>query len=177
MTTAIVTALLAVLVFVFTQGVLKLVLEPLQDQRRLVGQVAAALVVYERAFTLRVEPISGTEPMLLGSSREEATEAAKALRELGGRLQASLWAVPFYDLFAFFRLVPTARAVVVATDELHMWYSQLPNAVNEHQAKRIQECRDTISRSLGIEQRLQVIHPQSIKSEEKFYTPSDSRGD
>jgi len=177
--TAIVTPLLAVIVFVLTQGFLKLVLEPLQDQRRLVGEVAAALSVYERAFTLRVEPSpgAGTEPMLFGSSREEAAEAAKALRELGGRLQASLWAVPFYDLFAFFGLVPTARAVVVATDELHMWYSQLLNAVNEHTAQRIQECRDTIAKTLGIEQRLQVIRVSSIKSEEKFYSPSDSRED
>jgi hypothetical protein len=140
---------------------LKLVLEPIQEQRRLVGEVAAALTVYERAFTLRVEPSpgTGTQPMLIGSSREEAAEAAKALRELGGRLQAGLWAVPFYDLFALFRIVPTARAVVVATDELHMWYSQLPTPVNRHQAQRIRECRSTISKSLGIEQRLQMVRP------------------
>jgi hypothetical protein len=163
--TAIITALLAVLVFVVTQGILKLVLEPLQEQRRLVGEVAAALTVYERAFTLRVEPISGTEPVPLGASREEAAEAAKALRELGGSLQAGLWAVPFYDLFALFGIVPTARAVVVATDELHMWYSQLPNPVNEHQAQRIRECRDTISKSLGIEQRLQMVRPPVTTSD------------
>ncbi len=169
MATAIVTALLAVVVFVLTQGLLKLVLEPLQEQRRLVGEVAAALTVYERAFTLRVEPSpgAGTEPMLFGSSREEAAEAAKALRDLSGRLQAGLWAVPLYDLFAFFRIVPTARAVVVATDELHMWYSQLPNAVNVHQAQRIRECRDTISKSLGIERRLQAVRSLGAPSPEE----------
>jgi|SRR5215212_109474 len=177
MAATITTALLAIVVFVFTQSFLKLVLEPVQAQRTLVGEVAEALTVYEKAFTLRVEPVVGTEQVLLGSSREEAAEAAKVLRELAGRLQAGLWAIAFYDLFALFRFVPTARAVVVAVNELHMWYSQLPNAVNEHQARRIRECQDTISRSLGIEQRLQVIHPQSIKSEEKFYTPSNGRGD
>jgi hypothetical protein len=165
--TAIVTALLAVVVFVLTQGFLKLVLEPLQEERRLVGEVAAALTVYERAFTLRVQPSSGsgTEPMVFGSSREEAAEAAKALRDLSGRLQAGLWAVPLYDLFAFFRIVPTVSAVVVATDELHMWYSQLPNAVNEHQAQHIREARDTISKSLGIERRLQIFRSPGTPSD------------
>jgi hypothetical protein len=169
-TTAIVTVLLAVLIFVFTQSFLKLVLEPLQDQRRLVGEVAAALTVYEKAHTLRVEPSPGgmiTEPTIYGSSREEAAEAAKALRELSGRLQASLWAVPLYDLFALVRIIPTARAVVVATDELHMWYSQLPNAVNVHQAQRIRECRDTISKNLGIERRLQAVRSLGAPSPEE----------
>jgi hypothetical protein len=165
--TAIATALLAVVVFVLTQGFLKLVLEPLQEQRRMVGEVAAALTIYERAFTLKVPPGSGqgTQPILYGSSREEAAEAANALRELGGRLQASLWAVPFYDQFALLRIVPTAGAVVVAADELHMWYSQLPNAVNEHTAQRIRECRVTISRSLGIERRLLAV--RSTVNEER----------
>lgn len=172
--TAILTALGAVVVFVATQGILKLVLEPIQEQRRLVGEVAAALTVYERAHTLRVEPSpgAGSEPMLFGSSREEAAEAAKALRDLSGRLQAGLWAVPLYDLFALIRIIPKARAVVVATDALHMWYSQLPNAVNVHQAQRIQECRDTISESLGIEQRLQAVRSLGTPSQDDTDPPT-----
>ena len=43
---AIVTALLAVLVFVLTQSFLKLVLEPVQEQLKLIGEVAHALLFY-----------------------------------------------------------------------------------------------------------------------------------
>jgi hypothetical protein len=155
---AILTALLAVVVFVLTQSFLKLVLEPIQDQRTLIGEVASALTLYERAYTLRVVRADGGEA-LFGGSLEEAREAEKALRALGGRLQASLWSVPLYDVFALIRVVPKLVDVVVAANELHMWYSQLPAPVNGHQPARIQECRDNISKSLGIEQRLQMISP------------------
>jgi hypothetical protein len=163
------TVLGALVLFVLTQSFLKLVLEPIQEQRKLIGEVASALTVYEKSFTLRVfqpsEDVFEPEAVDLGATREEAMEADKTLRELAGRLQAGLWAVPLYDLFALLRLVPTAVAVVVATDELHMWYSQLPNAVNEHQAQRIRECQDTISKSLGIERRLQAV--RSAANEER----------
>jgi hypothetical protein len=39
--------LLAALVFVLTQSFKKLCLEPIQEQRKLIGEVAAALTVYE----------------------------------------------------------------------------------------------------------------------------------
>jgi hypothetical protein len=155
---AIVTALLAVIAFVLTQSYLKLVLEPIQEQRRLIGEVASALTIYERAYTLRVDRDDGDQAWF-GASKEEAKEAEKALRELGGRLQASLWSVPLYDVFALIRVVPKLVDVVVAANELHMWFSQLPAPVNGHQPARIQDCRDNISKSLGIEQRLQMISP------------------
>ncbi len=135
MTTAIVTGLVAILVFVFTQSFLKLVLEPIQEQRVLIGEVASALTVYEKSYTLRVEPsggIMGTEPMLFGATTEEAMEADKALRELAGRLRASLWSVPAYDMFALLRMVPKLADVVVAANHLQMWYSQLPGHVTDH---------------------------------------------
>jgi hypothetical protein len=175
-TAAIVTALLAVVVFVLTQSFLKLVLEPIQEQRRLIGEVASALTVYERAYSLRVVNASGGEAFF-GSTREEAMEAEKALRGLKGRLEASLWSVPAYDMFARLYLVPNLEDVVVAANELHMWYSQLPGPMNEHQADRIIECQATISKRLGIERRLQVIRPQGIPSEEKFYTPAAEEED
>jgi hypothetical protein len=174
--TGIVTALVAVVVFVVTQSFLKLVLEPIQEQRKLIGEVASALTVYEKAFTLRVVDASGGETWF-GASPDEAKEAEKVLRELAGRLRSSLWSVPVYDLFAFIRMVPKLADVVVAADELQMWYSQLHASVNEHQAARIRECRNIISKSLGIEQRLQVIRPPPIPSAEEVYDPTVERKD
>jgi len=170
--TAFATALLAVFVFVLTQSFLKLVLEPIQEQRKLIGEIASALTVYERGHTLRVINASGGEAFF-GATKEKAEETDKSLRGLAGRLKASLWSFPtyrMYEMFARFHMVLKPVDVVVAIDELHMWYSQLPNPVNEHQDARIRECQSAISKRLGIEHRLQVLRPQGIPSEEAFYT-------
>jgi hypothetical protein len=147
------------------------VLEPIQEQRRLIGEVALALRVYEKAYTIRVAREDGP-PSLWGASQDEAKEAKKALRELAGRLEASLWWVPAYDMFALFRMVPKLVDVVVAVNELDMWYSQLPAPVNEHQVARIKESRVIISKRLGIEKRLQVISVPFIPSEEEIFPPT-----
>jgi hypothetical protein len=76
------TVLGALVVFVITQSVLLLVMEPVQEQRRLIGEVASALTVYQKSYTLRVQPSDGTEPKYYGVTREEAMEADRALREL-----------------------------------------------------------------------------------------------
>jgi hypothetical protein len=168
--TALATALLAVVVFVLTQSFLKLVLDPVQEQQRLIGEVASALTVYQKAYTLRVVSESGHES-LFGATKEEAKEAEKTLRELAGRLRASLWSVQFYDMFAFFHMVPKPENVVVAANELQMWYSQLPAPVNHHQAARIKQCQDNISKRLGIEQRLQAISAPRLPSEGEVNDP------
>ena len=178
------TALAAVVVFVVTQSFLKLALEPIQEQKRLIGEVASALTVYEKSFTLRVEPSEGTftaEPTLVGATKEEAMEADKALRELAGRLRGSLWTIPAYDMFARLHLVPKLVDVVVAANELQMWYVQFHSPkfgqVTEHQAARIRECQRTISERLGIEQRLQVISPPFIPSRAEVFSPTDEQKD
>jgi hypothetical protein len=174
---AIVTALVAVVVFVVTQSFLKLVLEPIQAQRTLIGEVVLALTVYEKALTLRVDRADGGEAWF-GATLEESKEAEKALRELAGRLEASLWSFPFYRMYgvcARIHLVLKLEDVVVAANELRMWYSQLHAPVNEHQAARIREAQDIISKRLGIEQRLQVISAPSIPSEEEVYGPTVER--
>ena len=46
MTSVIIAAALALIAFVITQSILKFVIEPIQEQRKLIGEVANALVVY-----------------------------------------------------------------------------------------------------------------------------------
>ena len=168
MVTPVWTILGALVVFVITQSFLKLVLEPIQEQRRLIGEVASALTVYEKSVVLRVQPsggVMGTEPMYFGKGPEEAKEADRALRELAGRLRASLWSVPAYDLFALLHIVPKLADVAIAAAEFRMWYSQLPGPMNEHQLARVQECQRIISERLGIERRLQAL--RSPENEEQ----------
>ena len=74
-----------------TQSFLKLVLEPIQDQRKLIGDVAHALLFYKNVY----HPESFGPPD--DRRRDELDEARKTLRGLAGRLRASLWTIPFYN--------------------------------------------------------------------------------
>ena len=166
-TLAIVAGLVAILVFVLTQSFLMLFLEPIREQKRLIGEVASALTVYEKSFTLRVEP-SGP---LFSATKEEATEAHKALRELAGRLRGSLWTIPLYDVFALIGLVRKLADVVAEANALQAWYSQLPQEVSGYQVEYIRECQQIIAKRLGIEERLKVISVPLIRSEAEVFSP------
>ncbi len=119
MLTPILTALLAVLVFVLTQSFLKLVLEPIQEQRRLIGEVAHALVFYANVY--HVTAFGTPDERRI----EELEEARKALRNLAGQLRASLWTVPFYDALARVGWVPRKQDVLEAATQLIGWSTSL----------------------------------------------------
>ena len=75
MSSEILAAALALIGFVVTQSILKFVIEPIQEQRRLIGEVARVLSMY--AY---IENIHG----------EGVEEVRKALRSLSARLWSSV---------------------------------------------------------------------------------------
>jgi hypothetical protein len=107
-------AALALIGFVLTQGILKFVIEPIQEQRRLIGEVAHAL------STILDVP-EDREDVDREEIEEIRKETRKTLRSLSGRLWASLWSIPFYDAFALVGLVPRAKNVTRAASELTIW--------------------------------------------------------
>jgi hypothetical protein len=102
---AVLSVVIALIVFVITQSILKFVIEPIQEQKRLIGEVAHALSIY--AYIQDV--------------RKEGDEPEKTLRSLSGRLWASLWSIPFYDALASLGIVPKATDVMAAATELRIW--------------------------------------------------------
>jgi len=88
---------------VLTQGFLKFVLDPIQEQRQAIGELSHVL----STTLLNVQddrPDVDKEELI-----EIREETRKALRSLAGRLWTSLWSIPFYDAFALVRLVPKAE--------------------------------------------------------------------
>jgi hypothetical protein len=79
MSSEIIAAATALILFVLTQGFLKFILEPIQEQRKLIGEVSYALLAYNRQVVKSLDE----------------SEACEHLRRLSGRLQASLWSLPF----------------------------------------------------------------------------------
>lgn len=140
MLTPIITALLAVVVFVLTQSFLKFVLEPIQEQKKLIGEVAHALLFYASAY----HPTAWGPPD--ERTKEELEEARKALRGLAGRLRASLWTVPFYDSLARLRRVPRKDDVLEAATQFTGWSNNLYGDRDEDREKR----RKIIADRLGI---------------------------
>jgi hypothetical protein len=99
------TALFAVIVYVAGQFVHKFFLEPIQEQRRLIGEVAFVIVFYANIDRELSTP-------------EERAEAKKVIRKLASQFRATLWTIPLYRLFAFLRFVPKRDAVMKASSGL-----------------------------------------------------------
>jgi hypothetical protein len=138
-------AALALIGFVITQGILKFVIEPIQEQRRLIGEVAHVLSTF---LNVPVE----REDVDRGELEELWKETRKALRDQSGRLWASLWAIPFYNAFALVRLVPKMSNVKAAATSLTVWSYYLTSPMHrvteraDSQRVRMEAWRRTRSR-------------------------------
>ena len=116
-------AMLALIGFVLTQGFLKFVLEPIQEQRRVIGEIAHLL-------NTLVDIPDYREDVDREEMEELRREARKTMRALAGRLWTSLWAIPLYDVFALSGLVPKANHVRQAAIELTIWSYFMSSAVD-----------------------------------------------
>ena len=145
MTASVIGAALAILVFVVTQSFLKLVLEPIQEQRKLIGEVTYALRFYANEYEVRTIPPPDEE------RKKALDEVKKTLRELSARLLASLWQIPFYDLLARAKRVPKKDNVLQAADQLVAWSENLYGLKSEERRKqrRIIADRLRISEKIG----------------------------
>jgi hypothetical protein len=115
-------AVLALIGFVITQGILKFVIEPIQEQRKLIGEVANALVVYANVSidaVVKVHQFQGTD--IPDSEKEKVLETQKALRELSGKLRSTLWSIPAYGVCAQLKIVTNPTDLREASDALISW--------------------------------------------------------
>lgn len=87
--TASLTAIGAVVVFVVSQILGKLVIEPIQDVKKILGEIRYALVFHAQAILTPV------------GDREGEDRAAEALRKLSCDLRSKIGSVPFYDRWAY----------------------------------------------------------------------------
>jgi hypothetical protein len=132
-------AALALIGFVITQGVLKFVIEPIQEQRRLIGEVAHELSMH---YYIQDVQEDGVE------------EVRKTLRSLAARLWSSLWAIPFYNAFARLGVVPKVEDVVAAATELKAWARHLGSPATPAPGDAITRNIVAVSERLGIRVRL-----------------------
>ena len=90
-----------VCVFVMGQIITKFFLEPLYEQRKMFGEISDGVLYYAQYFC---NP--GQDD--IGGNR---TKASDAVRKLSAGLLAKSNAVPFYRIFAFFKIIPSSKDV------------------------------------------------------------------
>ena len=135
--TVFITVLSGVLTYVAGQLVLKLVIEPVQDMKKTIGEVSHSLIEHGQAIH---------NPGLL--TDEAMTNAASQLRRLSSKLHAHLYLVPRYDWTAkLFQLPEKAQLLTAATDLVALSTSlyKATDKIYEQNAKRLERICDSLS--------------------------------
>lgn len=131
--TAMITVLGGVTVFVIGQFLLKWMIDPLQEYRELKGEIAHALLYHAEVYE-EYDPAN------------RVPETKQHLRELAGRLRKTHAKVPLYDLCSKLKLVPVRENLFKASTELVGWSNNLGKDGEKNLRRR------TIAQCLGIDE-------------------------
>jgi len=102
--TASITVVLGFFVFVLGQFTQRLCIEPIQEQKRVIGEIAYLLDYYRDVASVAKAGL--------------AEEASRELRRLAGELRSSLRTVLWYRFFEYFGVVEKSDKVMTTTTEL-----------------------------------------------------------
>ena len=102
--TASITVILGYLVFVLGQFTQRLCIEPIQEQKRVIGEIAYLLDYYRNGAAVAKSGLT--------------EEASRELRRLAGELRSTLRTVLWYRFLEVFRVVEKRENVMRATTEL-----------------------------------------------------------
>lgn len=131
------TVLSGVVTYVLGQLAVKLLIDPVQDMKRTIGQVAHALIEHANVISNPGVP-----------SREVMDASSKLLRSLSAQLQSHLYLVPGYEFSARVFGLPARVNVLEATGLLIGLSNSLHRAtdhVYEHNAKRLDKIHDLLA--------------------------------
>ena len=125
------TVLSGVITFVVGQLVVKLILDPVHDLKKTIGQISHALI--ERANIIANPDVS---------TKEEKSETSLLLRKLSASLHAHLYLVPAYvTIWRIFRLPSKEKLLSASTNLIGLSngvYSASSTRADEVNAKRIE---------------------------------------
>lgn len=133
------TVLGGVAVFVVGQVLLKVVLEPVQGLRMLIGEVADDLVFHSNVFA---------NPGAHSPERE--MESSLVLRQRATQLAARAHLVPHYRVWAYLGIVPSLSNIAIAREGL----VYLSNAVSGGDPDTNLDKRDVVQEALRIRDEL-----------------------
>lgn len=130
------TAVGGVTVFVIGQLVAKFLIEPIHEQKKLIGEIAATIIFYsnvgagvEQHYFDQIKAIDKSDDPkkeilidrytnILNSHWAKSDEAAMTLRRQATELLGKTHAIPFYKLLSLLRQVPKLDNITAASSEL-----------------------------------------------------------
>lgn len=130
------TVISGVLTYVLGQLVVKIVIDPVQDMKKTIGQVAHALI--ERA-NITSNPGVPAEDVI--------NETSKLFRQLSSQLQSHLYLVPSYKVTAMVFRLPELQNVLTTSSHLIGLSNSLHRATDriyEINAKRVEAIHDLL---------------------------------
>lgn len=105
--TVFLTVFSGVLTFVLGQLTLKLLIEPVQDFKKTIADIALSLIEYSNTYA---------NPGVAGVEVEN--KASQELRKLASRLNAQVYLIPFYNITAKVFKLPSRKQVMYAANNL-----------------------------------------------------------
>ena len=119
--TAALTALFGVVVFAAGQWVQRFLIEPIQDQRKTIGEIAFNLTYLANMANVALV----SEHQLPVNYVMPPEQASALLRRLAGQLRASLNTIPWYGLFARLGWLPSRASIIQASTGMIGWSNSL----------------------------------------------------
>lgn len=147
--TVFITILTGVLTYVAGQIVVKLVIEPVQELRKTIGQISHALI--ERANVISNPGVP---------SDEVITETSKHLRLLSSQLQSHLYLVPWYSATAKVFSLPTKDDLLAASKSLIGLSNSLYRStekIYEQNAARVEKICDSLAIYIPDDERISKV--------------------
>ena len=149
-----------VLIFVLGQVVQRLLIEPIHEQRKTIGEIAYALLMYGnvgQVAEIQAKDIPVVEPT-------PPLEVVKTVRALAARLQQSRQTIPMYPVLALVRAVPSTANLLEAIKWLTAWsnsiYTGQPMSAQDKVAKALRIIRNPSSCGRHVPGLNNRLHPE-----------------
>lgn len=133
------TALFGATVLVMGQIIIKFLIDPIHDLRKTIGEIA-----YNLVYLSNVDSIDNNDDSEFIRTGAKPDEASKTLRDPACRINSNAKSIPFYDMLAYFQILPKRINIENASVNLIGWSNGISNPRNHD------SFRDRIMESLDI---------------------------
>ena len=134
----ILTVLTGTLIYVSGQVIVKLVIDPVQELKKTIGQISHSLVELANVIANPGVP-----------KEEVISDASKQLRNLSSQLHGHLYLIPKYSITTRIFKLPKKNELLEASDSLRSLSNSLYDARNEkvyeHNAKQVEKICKALS--------------------------------
>jgi hypothetical protein len=110
--------LAGVIIYVLGEIIVKIVIDPVQELKRVIADIAFKLIHYSHVFKLSTAADTSEEASEKTIDREKLEQAADEYRKLASMLNAGFRLVPFYPLIRVLFFLPGEADIIDARNEL-----------------------------------------------------------